>query len=579
MGIKLHKKIKTYMILAAFVVLALSEALTSLMTAPKVVAAGEDDFVTTWNSGADRVVKLPIYGDGALSSQYNFTVDWGDGTTESFVGNGTVPTHVYAAADTEYQIRISGTFYGWIFSQWHTNVGADVAIYAPKIVSLDQWGTNKWKSMSSMFSECSNMVANYSDRPDTSEVTHMDSMFHNAVKFNGQVNFNTSRVINMEYMFNNARIFNQSVDSFDTSSVISMEHMFSGTHAFNQPLNHFNTASVTNMAHMFNGARAFNQPLSFNTAGVNNMDHMFYDARAFDQDLSQLNFTSVQANRLFNFGLNAGFSVRNYDALLNHWNATIGTNGIAYTQVNMNNAKYCLAESARANLINTAGWGLTDSGKDCSYLTPNNVLLSGGATVDENSSVGAEVGILTAQSADANNTFVFSLDCSPAGNNDNYFEVVGNRLRLKISPDYEVTPILEVCVKTTEQLSGQTATTTFVIAVNDLLQLNYDGNGTDGGVVPASGELAVANSQVSVAGATMTRSGYKFTGWNTSADGTGRSYAPGSTLTLTADTTLYAQWQVATGNVLADTGVNLLAMLSIGAMTIVGGAILLIRRA
>ena len=42
---------------------------------------------------------------------------------------------------------------------------------------------------------------------------------------------------------------------------------------------------------------------------------------------------------------------------------------------------------------------------------------------------------------------------------------------------------------------------------------------------------------------TFTREGYNFTGWNTAADGTGDSYADKATVTLTADTTLYAQWE------------------------------------
>ena len=41
----------------------------------------------------------------------------------------------------------------------------------------------------------------------------------------------------------------------------------------------------------------------------------------------------------------------------------------------------------------------------------------------------------------------------------------------------------------------------------------------------------------------MTRSGYSFVNWNTLANGTGTSYAAGSTINLTADTTLYAIWQ------------------------------------
>lgn len=39
------------------------------------------------------------------------------------------------------------------------------------------------------------------------------------------------------------------------------------------------------------------------------------------------------------------------------------------------------------------------------------------------------------------------------------------------------------------------------------------------------------------------RTGYNFTGWNTSADGTGSSYSAGTTYNIDADLTLYAQWE------------------------------------
>ena len=41
----------------------------------------------------------------------------------------------------------------------------------------------------------------------------------------------------------------------------------------------------------------------------------------------------------------------------------------------------------------------------------------------------------------------------------------------------------------------------------------------------------------------FTRENYTFDGWNTAADGSGTSYADGDNITLTADTTLYAQWR------------------------------------
>ncbi|SHH61959.1 Listeria/Bacterioides repeat-containing protein, partial [Anaerosphaera aminiphila DSM 21120] len=41
----------------------------------------------------------------------------------------------------------------------------------------------------------------------------------------------------------------------------------------------------------------------------------------------------------------------------------------------------------------------------------------------------------------------------------------------------------------------------------------------------------------------LARAGYTFKGWNTKADGSGISYNPGDTFKITANTTLYAQWE------------------------------------
>lgn len=46
-------------------------------------------------------------------------------------------------------------------------------------------------------------------------------------------------------------------------------------------------------------------------------------------------------------------------------------------------------------------------------------------------------------------------------------------------------------------------------------------------------------------GKSITKSGYRFTGWNTLANGKGKSYQPGESFTITANTSLYAQWEEA----------------------------------
>ena len=51
----------------------------------------------------------------------------------------------------------------------------------------------------------------------------------------------------------------------------------------------------------------------------------------------------------------------------------------------------------------------------------------------------------------------------------------------------------------------------------------------------------------------FSREGYTFAGWNTKADGTGTTYAADATFTITADTTLYAQWTVNQYTITFDT--------------------------
>jgi uncharacterized repeat protein (TIGR02543 family) len=72
----------------------------------------------------------------------------------------------------------------------------------------------------------------------------------------------------------------------------------------------------------------------------------------------------------------------------------------------------------------------------------------------------------------------------------------------------------------------------------------YDGNSNSGGSVPSPGSFTTGgvNYTVESNAGSLTLDGYSFGGWNTAADGSGTTYAPGSSLTTTSDVTLYALW-------------------------------------
>ena len=69
----------------------------------------------------------------------------------------------------------------------------------------------------------------------------------------------------------------------------------------------------------------------------------------------------------------------------------------------------------------------------------------------------------------------------------------------------------------------------------------FDANGSEETMPTWTGK---PNTSFDLPKNTFTREGYTFTGWNTAADGTGRSYADEEPVSFDADTTLYAQWTV-----------------------------------
>ena len=82
--------------------------------------------------------------------------------------------------------------------------------------------------------------------------------------------------------------------------------------------------------------------------------------------------------------------------------------------------------------------------------------------------------------------------------------------------------------------------------------ITFNANGGEGSMEPQRFEVGVDTALNTNA---FTRENYKFTGWNTAADGSGATYADeGAILELTGDMTLYAQWQIWNGWLADDVG-------------------------
>ncbi len=326
-----------------------------LNVAAQPLSATTDDFVITVktdNAGVSLSTQfiIPTTGSG-----YNYNVDCNnDGTNEATAQTGNY-TCSYDIVGT-YTVRIKdNSGLGTGFPRIYFNNGGD----RKKLLTIAQWGTGKWTSMASAFYGCQSVTMTATDVPNLSGVTDMSSMFSGAYAFNGDIGaWNTASVTNMSGLFTYATFFNQDIGAWNTASVTNMNNMFGYAGVFNQNIGAWNTASVTNMNQMFFSADDFNQDISaWNTANVTNMGGMFYFDTLFNQNLGGWNVSSLlSASSMF---ASAGLSTSNYDALLIGWNAQ---NLKPSVTLDGGSAKYCLAASARANMIASDLWTISDGG-------------------------------------------------------------------------------------------------------------------------------------------------------------------------------------------------------------------------
>ena len=254
---------------------------TATATLTFTVTVLSDAFITTWQispgSENDRRITIPIHAD----SSYRYTVNWGEGPEDTTIYTSTIlATHIYPnVATTTYKVTITGKFPHIYF-----NNGED----SNKIISIDQWGNNRWDSMESAFFGCSNLGYTAKDTPDLSQVTDMSHMFQEATLFNGDIgDWDVNNVTDMSNMFDSATVFNDDIGGWDVDKVTNMRFMFSGAREFNQNIGGWKVGEVTDMSFMFESALAFNQNIGSwdDVSNVTDMRSMFSGASAFNQNI------------------------------------------------------------------------------------------------------------------------------------------------------------------------------------------------------------------------------------------------------------------------------------------------------
>ncbi|WP_299313151.1 BspA family leucine-rich repeat surface protein [uncultured Aquimarina sp.] len=262
------------------------------------------EFTTIWDTtqpgtSADNEITIPINP----AYTYNYTVDWGDGSTDTGVTAGI--THIYDTSGT-YTVMISGNFPAIYF-----NDSGD----RQKIIEILEWGIIEWQTMENAFFGCENLNFDAIDAPDLSRVTSLQNMFRECSVFNGIVNnWDISTITDISGMFTEAVIFNRPLDNWNTIAVTDMSYTFHRARQFNEPLDNWNTASVLNLEYTFSETSSFNQNINnWDVSQVTNMSGTFRYTGNYSRPLNNWNVSNTTDMSGMFQGSAFNFPIANWD--------------------------------------------------------------------------------------------------------------------------------------------------------------------------------------------------------------------------------------------------------------------------
>jgi surface protein len=364
----------------------------------ETLAEDPTSFVMKWDIPAENYT---IAIGTNENYQYDFTIDWGDGTVEQLTSQN--PSHEYELPGI-YYVAIQGQFPSIRMGSLDLDTESTRSM-VENLVGLEQWGTNEWESFNSAFLQCVNMLYSAIDRPnlqnvedmslmfavklyggiievetpsifnadlsdwDVSNITDFSAMFLRAEAFNSDLSgWDVSNALNFSSMFHGATLFNADISGWDVSNVTDMSGMFLSAISFDQDISSWDVSNVTSMTSMFSGAHSFNAPIGgWQVNKVTDMSYMFNSAFLFNQDIGDWDVSNViDMSRMFAGAENFNQDIGNWDvgnatdmsvmfADTNLFNQDIGNWNVS----NVTNMSLMFAGASAFNMDIT-GWDLSN---------------------------------------------------------------------------------------------------------------------------------------------------------------------------------------------------------------------------
>ncbi len=325
----------------------------------QVAAAPVDDFVITVNTSNTGLTSSTQFVIPTIDTGYNYNVDCNDdGINEATAQTGNYICDYGIGNEGIYTIRIKdNTGTGTGFPRIYFNYELDRL----KVLSIEQWGTSRWTSMSRAFYGTINLTVPAPDTPDLTQVISLREMFRDARAANPDTSgWDTSNIRTMLGMFSDAIVATPDTSNWDVSLVSDMSFMFLGATVANPDTSGWDTSLVTNMRSMFQLAFSANPDTSgWDTASVFTMLDMFWGASNANPDTSNWDVSGVLSmGRMFQ---EITIPTPDYDAMLigfDNQNLPDGVNFHGGNSVTCSPA----AQVAKANMIASDNWDITDGG-------------------------------------------------------------------------------------------------------------------------------------------------------------------------------------------------------------------------
>jgi hypothetical protein len=317
-------------------------------------------------------ITIPFVSGGT----YLGSVDFGDGTVNTFnAWNSAGLTHTYTNGGV-YLITISGAF-----PKFSVNNGA----FKAYLSDVRQFGTNKFTVLN-FYGATLLVNVTAIDTPTFASGIVLNTLFRgclNLLTFNNinywDVSLNTTLVLaftdcpiacdlslwvttlntSLSNTFNNSDNV-VGYQNWDVGLVTNLQNGFKNNSNVQDCSGWNITNALTNMIETFVSSNMNWSLATWDTSNVNNMNQAFRFVN-YNVSLASNNFSSVTNMTLF-FQSNNSFSTANYDALLQKIVADGPQMGVT---AGFTNAKYTGAGAggaARATLIATYGWTITDGG-------------------------------------------------------------------------------------------------------------------------------------------------------------------------------------------------------------------------